>query len=165
MSQTDPYRSAVLPSEAAMIPAVEVAETTPPAAESTPTPSSASLPAQPPAPSDALGNAPATDRQPARTNASRTLERIRNRTRGIRHEGLQWMDAQHAPLGGAASAPAARPANARPDHAGRQAAGQQQPRQTTSGGAALSTLMRSAARRYAPPPAMRVPPTGGPGRK
>lgn len=137
MSETDAYRSAVLPSEAAMIPAAEVGETPPPAAEEPPVPVAAEPPQR-------------ASRPP--TGASRTLERLRASGRGIRKERLQWMDAQSAPLGGTVSAPA-RPQAARPA-----AAGQPQIRQTTSGGAALSTLMRSAARRYMPPPAMRLPP-------
>ena len=76
MSQTDPYRSAVLPSEAAMIPAVEVEETPPPAAEEAPTPAAEA--AQTPEPPQ------------KRKNASIVLERMRSMDRNLRKQGLQW---------------------------------------------------------------------------
>lgn len=137
MSQTDPYRSAVLPSEAAMIPAVEVEETPPPAAEEAPTPAAEA--AQTPEPPQ------------KRKNASIVLERMRSMDRNLRKQGLQWMDAQSNPLSGA-SAP-------QPSQRTQPVTGQPRVHQTTSGGAALSSLMRSAAKRYMPPPAIRMPPT------
>ena len=142
MSQENTYRSAVLPSEAAMIPAVEVKETPPPAAEETPEVSEQV---------QAAAETPAQERPYVRTRASVSLERDRNRSRALHSANLNWMDAQSAPLGHTAQ-PSGRPAQQRVPNAG-----QPQIRQTTTGGAALSTLMRSAARRYTPAPAMRVP--------
>ena len=143
MSQTDTYRSAVLPSEAAMIPAAEAEETPPPAAEEPQAEKAEVTPEM-----QAAAETPAKERPYIRTNASVRLERERNRSRELHSADLNWMDAQSAPLGETERRESAR---AQP------IAGQPQVRRTTSGGAALSTLMRSAARRYSPPPEMRIP--------
>lgn len=145
MSQTDTYRSAVLPSEAAMIPAAEAEETPPPAAEEA---QAAKTEPEVSPEMQAAAETPAKERPYIRTNASVRLERERNRSRELHSADLNWMDAQSAPLG--TTETAAQTASA-------QTAGQPQVRRTTSGGAALSTLMRSAARRYSPPPQMRIP--------
>lgn len=139
MSQENTYRSTVLPSEAAMIPAVEVEQTPPPAAEET-------QEAQPSERTQAA-ETPAQERPYTRTNASLSLERDRNRSRALHSANLNWVDAGSAPLG----RQPAQNERAAPN------GGQPQVRRTTTGGAALSTLMRSAARRYTPAPAMRVP--------
>ena len=143
MSQTDTYRSAVLPSEAAMIPAVEAEETPPPAAEE---PQAEKVELTPEM--QAAAETPAKERPYIRTNASVRLERERNRSRELHSADLNWMDAQSAPLG---ETERRERAQAQPT------GGQPQVRRTTSGGAALSTLMRSAARRYSPPPELRIP--------
>lgn len=145
MSQTDTYRSAVLPSEAAMIPAAEAEETPPPAAEE-PQPAKAETEVSPEM--QAAAETPAKERPYIRTNASVRLERERNRSRELHSADLNWMDAQNTPLG---ETETVRRESAQP------VAGQPQVRRTTSGGAALSTLMRSAARRYSPPPELRIP--------
>lgn len=143
MSQENTYRSTVLPSEAAMIPAVEVEQTPPPAAEET-------QEAQPSERTQAA-ETPAQERPYTRTNASISLERDRNRSRALHSANLNWVDAGSAPLG-------RQPAqNERAAPRSTPNGGQPQVRRTTTGGAALSTLMRSAARRYTPAPAMRVP--------
>lgn len=143
MSQMDTYRSAVLPSEAAMIPAAEAEETPPPAAEEPQAEKAEVTPEM-----QAAAETPAKERPYIRTNASVRLERERNRSRELHSADLNWMDAQSAPLG---ETERRESAQAQP------IAGQPQVRRTTSGGAALSTLMRSAARRYSPPPELRIP--------
>ncbi len=140
MSQEDTYRPAVLPSEAVMMPAVEENPDAPP-----PAAQEAAMPAE---------NDPAM--VPARTrSASVSLEKLRNRMRGLVPQGVQWVDATQSPID--------RPTVARPEPQ-RTASTRRvtetpapQGNRSMSNGAALTTLMRSAARKYTPAPTLTPP--------
>ncbi len=124
MSQVDTYHPAELPSDAVMTPAAE------------PFPE-AHLAAQP----ELSQNDPAM--QPARRPVgSYSLERLRNRSRGIPKD-LQWVSTEHSPISAPSAARNEMPRLERPARA------------PFSNGEALKMLMRSAARgQHAPAPAL-----------
>ena len=136
MSQESTYRPAILPSEAVMMPAEEVADAPLPAAQDEISPNDPSM-------------TPARSRK-----TSFSLERIRNRNRI--DPGATWYSTSQMPIDRTTEAPR-RTGPQQPGAAQQTVRQEPQPPGTFSQGAALATLMRSATRQMQPAPVLRQP--------